>query len=173
MTVTSGDRVWWDDSGNVSPPECLPLVGPLEKDVYDGSGWTAARNQNLDEPGKPDLVRLVAGQGVVLFPSAKAAAGFVSASLQKWKACANRDFTLNVGASGTHPWAVGELTTTNGPLTVTRTQQDATGWAKGWKCQRALTARNNVVIDTAACGHLIRESAVNIADQIAIKIPTA
>jgi hypothetical protein len=141
----------------------------MERDVYAGSGWTAARSQEFSDFEGPEMARIAARQGVVLFPSAQAAAAFVRASQQKWSACANgSSFTLSDSVIGTHPWTVGELTSANSTFAATSTRQDGNSWA----CQRALTARNNVVIDTGACSHNITDEAVNIASQIAAKVPT-
>ena len=146
-----------------SPPECLPLGGAAEAAVYAGSGWTAVRGQSLEEPA-PDHHHV--DQGVVLFPSAQAAAAFVSASTQSWPACANRSYTDNVHNL---QWSVGPVSTTNGILSAITTLQTP---ANGWACQRALTARNNVVIDVAGCSYHTTEQGVSIADQIAAKVPT-
>jgi serine/threonine kinase PknH len=164
----SANQVWINSSGYVSPPECLPLNPPLQKDAYAGSSQTAARSQALDEFNfaAPDKNHSHVGQGVVLFPAAQAATTFVSASLQSWSACANRSFTLSIPNTEAQSWSTGGVTLTSG--TLTETQRDI----KGWVCQRALTARNNVVIDIVACGDNIAGQGVSIANQIAAKVPT-
>jgi serine/threonine-protein kinase len=53
-------------------------------------------------------------------------------------------------------------------LSATKTQQNS----KGWACQRALTAVNNVVIDTDACSYNLTDQRTTIARQIAAKVPT-
>jgi hypothetical protein len=63
-------------------------------------------------------------------------------------------------------WTVGPIANTNGTLSTTRTLEGGNGWA----CQRALTVRNNVAIDVAACSANPADAAVNIADQIAAKV---
>jgi serine/threonine kinase PknH len=146
-----------------SPPECIPLGGAAEAAAYAGSGWTAVRGQTLQEPqGFAHSV----DQGVVSFPSAQAAAAFVSASTQRWPACANRSYADNVGNV---QWSVGPVSTTNGTVSATTTEQ---GGQNGWACQRALTARNNVVIDVAGCSHNTTEQGVSLASRIAAKVPT-
>jgi hypothetical protein len=164
----SANQVWINSSGYVSPPQCLPLNPPLQKDAYAGSSQTAARSQALDEFdfAAVDKNHSHVVQGVVLFPSAQAATTFVNASLQSWSACANRSFTLSIPNTEVQSWSTGEVTLTSG--TLTETQHDI----KGWVCQRALTARNNVVIDIVACGDNIAGQGVSIADQIAAKVPT-
>jgi hypothetical protein len=65
-------------------------------------------------------------------------------------------------------WTVGPVSNTNGVLSFIQTVA-----ATAWTCQRALTAANNVVIDVFACSKDPAASgAVNIAHQIAAKVPT-
>jgi hypothetical protein len=63
---------------------------------------------------------------------------------------------------------VGPVSNTNGTLSATETQEGSSGYT----CQRALTAANNVAIDVLACSSNQSDSAVNIAHQIAAKVPT-
>jgi serine/threonine kinase PknH len=167
MTV---DRPWntLNDEGfnnPSSPPECIPLGGAAEAAAYAGSGWTAFRGQTLKEPQQ----RFTHGvdQGVVLFPSAQAAAAFVSASTRSWAACTSYMDNVN----NVH-YTVGPVSTTNGTLTAMTTRTATATVQGGWVCQRALTARNNVVIDVTGCSFNTTEQGVSIADQIAAKVPT-
>ncbi|SPM39254.1 hypothetical protein MNAB215_1436 [Mycobacterium numidiamassiliense] len=165
MTVS---RPWktLDDIGVAnpsSPPECLPVGGAGEAPVYNGSGFAALRGQTLEEPHQ---FKHAVDQVVLMFPSAQAAAAFFSASTQSWQACANRSYHDNVHNTDMN---TGPMSTTKGILTNTQTNPRTTGWA----CQRALTARNNVVIDVAACSYDITEQGVAIASQIAARVPTA
>jgi hypothetical protein len=102
---------------------------------------------------------------LVLFPSAERAGAFFAASAQEWPAC--RQYTHIQSGS---LWAVGPISNTNGTLSTTATQQNAN--APGWGCGRALAARNNVIIDVNTCSAKPADSAVNIANQIAAKVPT-
>jgi PknH-like extracellular domain len=65
-------------------------------------------------------------------------------------------------------WTVGPVSNTNGTLSATRPQVGGNGWT----CQRALTVANNVAIDVSACSYTQSDSAINIAHQIAAKVPT-
>jgi hypothetical protein len=161
MTVTQTWNTLLDVGENPAvPPECLPEDGALEAGVYAGSGWTAMRGQKLKQPRPSDYT---VDQGVVLFPSAQAAVAFAGASQQSWSACVNRSYT-----SGGNQWSAGPMSTTNGTLTSTITQQGT-----NWACQRALTASNNVVIDVSACTHgKTTDQGASIAGQIAAKVPT-
>jgi serine/threonine-protein kinase len=150
-----------------SPPECIPLSGAGEAATYNGSGSTAVRGQSLldkDTSGKHRYLHWTE-QAVVMFPSAQAASAFLNAATQGWPACANRGFHDNVDNA---QWSAGQVTTTNGILTATAAVTPSTGWA----CQRALTARNNVVIDATGCGFNTTEQGISIAAQIASKVST-
>jgi serine/threonine kinase PknH len=152
------------ESAYVADKACLPLTTSAESAVYAGSGWSALRGQALQGPGN-DTTYYVQ-QAVVLFPSAHDAGAFFAASTQSWSACANRQFTVN--DAGQQVWTVGPVSNTNGTLSATKTPQGGNGRA----CQRALTVANNVAIDIVACSNTPPGVGVNIANQIAAKVPT-
>jgi PknH-like protein len=62
---------------------------------------------------------------------------------------------------------VGAVSNTNGTLNARSTQDGA----NGWNCQRALTVRNNVGVDVAACSYNQGDFGINIAHQIANEVP--
>lgn len=49
-----------DDTASVSEPDCVDVWLPMEAPAFDGSGWTAARAQELAD-GAPET----ATQGIV------------------------------------------------------------------------------------------------------------
>jgi serine/threonine kinase PknH len=168
----------YDDSDKVDDKSCLPLEGPAQKQAYSGSGWRVLSGQELN--GKPSTehpqgIHQVE-QEVVLFPSAREADAFFTASPKSWQACANRQFNFVIPGSGNpaEVWTVGPISNTDGTLSATRTIQP--GHYLWRSCQRALTVANNVVIDVMACSYSRSDSqsnaAINIARQIAAKVPT-
>jgi PknH-like extracellular domain len=161
MSVTRTHFAMSDDSASMEPKECLALDGAAQAQVYAGSGFTAERDQTLQEGD--DFTHYVQ-QAVVLFPSAKQAGAFFTASAQQWPAC--RQYTHTQSGS---LWDVGPISNANGMLSTTSNQQNAS--APGWSCGRALAARNNVVVDVNTCSANPADSAVNIAGQIAAKVP--
>jgi PknH-like extracellular domain len=163
MTITKTVTAMGDASANVADKACLPLDAPEQAAAYADSGWTAVRGQNLQEPGDPHA-HLV-GQAVVLFSSAHDAGAFFTASAQRWPAC--RQFTHTMAGQPDVYDTVGPVSNTNGILSATLTHAGS-----AWTCQRALTVANNVAIDVTACSHTQSDSAVNIAAQIAAKVPT-
>lgn len=161
MTVTRNHTSMSDDSATMAPKECLAIDGTAQAQVYAGSGFTAERDQTLQEG---DNFTHYVEQAVVLFPSASQAGAFFTASAQQWPNC--HQYTHIQSKS---QWTVGPITNTNGTLSATATQQNAN--APGWACGRALAVKNNVIIDVNTCSANPADSAVNIANQIAAKVP--
>jgi PknH-like extracellular domain len=162
MTVTKTHTSMSDDSATMAPKECLAIDGAAQAQVYAGSGYSAERDQTLQEG---DNFTHYVEQALVLFPTAQQASAFFTASAQAWPACHQYTHTQ----TGSH-WAMGPISNTNGVLSTTATQLDAK--PPGWGCGRALAARNNVVVDVNTCSANPADSAVNIANQIAAKVPT-
>ena len=166
MTIAATSTALPDDVGNVPDKACLPIYGLGEVSVYAGSGWTAVLSQRLLESG--DTFTHIAVQSVVLFSSAHDAAAFFTASAQSWPACSNRRFIHTQAGQPDRGWTVGPISNTNATLSSTSTEEGGNGWT----CERALTVSNNVVIDVVACSYNQTDAAVNIAHQIATKVPT-
>jgi len=162
MTVTKTHFAMSDDSATMSPKECLAIDGSAQAQVYAGSGYTAVRDQTLQEG---DNFTHYAEQAVVLFPSAHQAGAFFTASAQQWPACHQYTHTQSGSL-----WDAAPISNTNGTLSTSAAQQNAK--APGWGCGRALAARNNVVIDVNTCSANPADSAVNIANQIAARVPS-
>lgn len=161
MKVTKSLIAMSDDSATMAPRECLAIDSSAQAQVYAGSNFMAERDQALQEG---DNFAHYAEQAVVLFPTAKQARAFFTASAQQWGAC--RQYTHTQSHSD---WTVGAISNTNGVLSTIATQQNA--MAGGWACGRALVVRNNVIVDVNTCSADPKNSAVDIANQIAAKVP--
>jgi PknH-like extracellular domain len=120
----------------------------------------------------------VVEQSVVLFPSAQQATAFFTASAQRWQACSNGSF-VHTMSGGREVWDVGPISNTNGVLSTAArisleiydrpTSQEGAGLT----AQRAMTVRNNVVIDVLTDSSSANDpAAVNVATQIAAKVPS-
>ncbi|MBI2697692.1 MAG: sensor domain-containing protein [Mycobacterium sp.] len=139
------------------PAECLFAYGPGENPVYAGSGFTAALGRDDSAtpatPGSKDMDP-EAVQYLVVFPSAAEAKVFFEASSKAWPACADRPLVVPADPGGAEiTWKVGQVNSSNGVLTTTITVSTTdNGTPVGGACQRALTVRNNVVIDVSGCG---------------------
>jgi hypothetical protein len=162
LTVNKKHDAMSDDSATMKPPECLAIDGSAQAQVYANSGFTAMRDQALNDGNS---FTHYAEQAVVLFPTAKQAKLFFLASGLRWPACHQYTHTQ----SGTQ-WVVGPVSDDNGALGVLSTQQQAkTG---GWACGRALAVKNNVIVDVNTCSANPANSAVDIANQIVAKVAT-
>jgi len=160
MTVTNNQTSMSDNSATMAPQECLAIDGAAEAPVYADSGYWAERDQSLNNG---DNFTHYLKQAVVLFPTVEKAGVFFDASAQRWPVC--RQYTHTQSES---QWSVGQISNTNGTLSTTATQQNAS--APGWACGRALTLRNNVMIDINTCSANPADSASKIANQIAANV---
>jgi hypothetical protein len=165
MTVTRNHVAMSDDSDTMEPHECLAVDGASQSQVYADSGFMAVRDQTLQLQQGENFTHY-AEQAVVLFPSAKQADAFVAGSEKQWLSCHEYKHTQ----SGTE-WEAAPPTNTHGMLSTVATQENA--GSTGWACGRALTAKNNVVIDVNTCSADPKDSAVDIANQIAANVPTS
>lgn len=161
MKVTNSRTAMSDDSATMAPRECLAIDSSAQAQVYAGSGFIAERDQTLQEG---DNFAHYAEQAVVLFPSAKQAGAFFTTSAQQWGAC--KQYTHTQSHS---EWTAGAISNANGVLSTIATQQNA--MSSGWACGRALVQRNNVIVDVNTCGADPKNSAIDIANQIAGKVP--
>lgn len=155
MTVTSELDEMTDNSENVSDPDCLGAVYGAEAPVYEGTDWTAVRDQVAREPGD-DNDHWVE-QTAVLYPSEQNAKDFFDRSLATWQDCANDAIVVG---EGEYLWELGDVSVDDTLITQKTTQEGADGWA----CQHALSYVSNVTVEAWACGYDITEEASEIAD---------
>lgn len=148
--------------GDNDRPDCGEIHGvALQKDL-DNSGYLAVRTQSLMDPRQTEHL---IDDAAIYFSTAKAANDFVTKQAQAWPKC--NGATLHPApAPGEEPsiWMVGSVTNRDGMLTVTNIEEGA----EGWQCQRALTARNNVVIDVRSCA--VNPQAITIATRMADRV---
>ncbi len=164
MKVTNSRSGMSDDSATMTPKECLAIDGSAQAQAYANSGFMAERDQTLGLQEGDNLTRFVE-QAVVLFPTARQASDFFTASAQQWPAC--HEYTH---VQSKTRWTVAAISNTNGVLSTVSTLQDPP--STGWKaCGRALAVKNNVVVDANTCSVDPKNSAVDIANQIAAKVP--
>ncbi|MFZ0905020.1 MAG: sensor domain-containing protein [Mycobacterium sp.] len=166
MTVTGTLTTLPDGSGQVPDKACVPLEGAGQATVYAGGGFTAVSGQRAADQPHAHLVEQI----VVLFPSAQGARVLrrVRPTLASLRQPQHDETTL---AGQTEAHTVGPVSNTNGTLSARVTGVLARNGSSG-ACERALTVANNVAIDIDACGENPSGAAVNIADQIAAKVPT-
>jgi serine/threonine protein kinase len=166
MTITGSLTTLPDGSGQVPDKACVPLEGAGQATVYAGSGFSTVSGQRAADQSHAHIVQQI----VVSFPSAQDARTFFDASAQRWPTCASRSHDETTPAGQTEAHAVGPVSNTNGTLSATVTGFLARNGSRA-ACERALTVANNVAIDIDVCGENPSGAAVNIADQIAAKVP--
>jgi len=146
----------------MKPIECLAIDGSTQAPVYANSGFTAERDQALNDGNN---FTHYAEQAVVLFPTTKQAHVFFISSGLRWPACHQYTHTQSRTV-----WTVAPISDANDALSTISTQQEAkTG---GWACGRALAVKNNVIVDVNTCSANPASSAVDIANQIVAKVAT-
>jgi hypothetical protein len=147
--------------------DCAEPDTPRQNIAYQGTGWQALVYQSLKEPSDPLHLARIVDQVAVNLPTADLAADFVNNQKTRWAGCSNARFTVMEGNIPTLTSLGTFHTDSDGILSITATPQGAEGWA----CGRALLARNNIVVDVAACDHDKQETeAIAIAKQIAAKV---
>ena len=160
MFVTESKTEMSDNSAIMAPQECLAIDGAAEAPVYADSKVRATRDQSFNNG---DTFTHYLKQAVVLFGYQKPAADFFEASVQQWPAC--HEYTHTQSGS---QWTVGDIINSDNTLHTVATYPEAA--APGWACGRALSLRNNVIIDINTCSAAPGDSAVRIAEAIGSKV---
>lgn len=159
IRVTASSQSMSDNSDGVSDVDCLGAIYGAEELVYDGSGWTAVRDEVLQEP-MTDNAHWVE-QIAVLYPSAEKAKAFVETSRTSWEKCGGT--SIDIDNSDVHStWKIDTANVSGDILTQQSTQR----YAGGWGCQHALTSVSNVVVEAWACSNSINDEAQSIASEM-------
>lgn len=154
MEVTSDLDEMTDHYAEVSDPECLGAIYGAEEPVYDGTDWTAVRDQVAREPSD-DNDHWVE-QTAVLYPAAANAQAFFDRSSDTWQECANDVVAVR---DGDYLWELNDVAVSDDMISQIANQEDADGWG----CQHALSLVANLTVETWACGYSITDEAVQMA----------
>jgi hypothetical protein len=159
LEVVSDMEEMSDNSHAVSDPDCLGVIFGAEEQVYDGSDWTAVRDQVAREPGdeKDHWVE----QTVVLYTSADDAKSFFEESNSNWEQCGGFSVAVD-DAESTYIWQVDELNDKDDLISQLTTQEDS----GGWECQHAMSLVSNAIVETWACAFGINDEAVEMAQEM-------
>jgi hypothetical protein len=159
IRVTASSQSMSDNSDGVSDVDCLGAIYGAEELVYNGSDWTAVRDEVLQEPAT-DNAHWVE-QIAVLYPSADKAQKFVEGSRTSWEKCGGT--SIDIDNSDVHStWKIDKANVTGDILTQQSTQRNAGGWG----CQHALTTAANLVVEAWACSNSINDEAKSIASEM-------
>lgn len=148
-----------DNADSVSDPECLGAIFGAEEAVYEGTDWTAVRDQVVgdDEDDRQHWVE----QAVVLYPSERHAREFFEDSSAAWADCAGFSVAVDDYES-TYIWHVEDLETRDDVIAQITVQEDF----DDWQCQHALSTVSNLTVETWACAFGIEDQAVEMAEGI-------
>jgi hypothetical protein len=159
MEVVSEMEEMSDNSRAVSDPDCLGVIFGAEEKVYDGSDWTAVRDQVVREPG--DDKEHWVEQTVVLYPAAKNAKKLFDDSKSNWEQCGGFSVAVDDDESS-YIWQVDDVAAKDSLISQVTTQEDS----GGWECQHALSLVSNVTVETWACAFGIKDEAVEMAQEM-------
>jgi hypothetical protein len=147
-----------DNADLVSDVDCLGAIYPGEDAVYDGSDWTAIRDELLLEATDADESRLVE-QTIVLFDNPDDAVEFFEASKDKWNACAQvTDIEVENG-----PWVPDGVQDVD--VRTISLKAEVSGTLEGI-CQHAMGVVANVIVEGFSCDVDDHDDAQKIATQI-------
>ncbi|MCV7191639.1 serine/threonine-protein kinase PknH/PknJ [Mycolicibacterium brumae] len=148
--------------------ECGAVFLPGQYSVYAGTGWNSARVQLLKDTEVRTLYML--NQAVVTYRTPADAQQAVDNQKPQWQACQGRTFDSQLAADQpVQHTTFGPLVDENGVLSMVTTKDDI----NNWRCQRGLSARNNVVIDLQACRVDLVDQGLLALNAIAEKIDAA
>jgi hypothetical protein len=151
------------DNVSVDPFDCTGAVVPGIEAAYVGSDYTGFVAQNLIS----DDQKFKVIQAIASFATPEDAQAFVDRQVSAWKQCTYTDVTATV-VDG----AADQLTTG----TVGESDDIASllifppGGGAGRNCERAITPRNNVVVDLRVCADSVGSAGRTLAGDIGEKI---
>lgn len=147
-----------DNSDLVSDIDCLGAIYPGEDAVYDGTDWTAVRDELLLEAGADDDGRLVE-QTLVLYDTPEEAVEFFEASKAQWRECAqNKDIEVENGA-----WVPDEVQEIDERSIALKAQVDGT---LSGICQHAIGVVSNLIVEGFSCDVNDHDDAQKITSQL-------
>lgn len=147
-----------DNADLVTDADCLGAIYPGEDAVYDGTDWTAVRDELLLEASGEDDGRLVE-QTLVLFDSADEAVEFFDASKDKWNECAQiKDIEVENG-----PWVPEEVQDIDERTISLKAK--VSGSLEGI-CQHAMGVVSNLIVEGFSCDVDDHDDAQKITTQL-------
>jgi serine/threonine kinase PknH len=153
----NGPGMFNDDA---NPAQCVGAVMTVAKAAYAGSGVRNTFVQALHERDQSELHTVF--NGVSTFGSAAEATSFVNQQSGIWQSCQASPIVLDPGKSKPLTWTLRDVAKRGDILTANAAMDGSPA-----TCQRALTARRNVVIDVMTCSREVADTAATLASEIA------
>ncbi|MBB5163546.1 sensor domain-containing protein [Mycobacterium sp. AZCC_0083] len=151
------------NGATVTPVSCAGAVNPGIDIVYLGSSFTGFAGQLLDN--EPQHVSVM--QALASFPGAADAQTFVDQQFADWQHCNDVDITQTVGNETPQYPKVATSAKTLGTNTVFISVPVDSGKRE---CQRAMSARKNLVVDVRICAANVGSKGWTLARDIGEKI---
>lgn len=130
------------DSAN--PVECTGVVIPDARTAYTGSGMHVNYMQAWRDPDSPAMSTIVTGLST--FDSGSAAAAFVDHQSTTWPTCSLKPIVVGPNDERRQTWNVSTVVKNGDTLVADLSMPHTPG-----RCEHALAARLNVVIDVVTC----------------------
>jgi hypothetical protein len=147
-----------DNADLISNLDCVGAIYPGEDAVYDGTQWTAVRDELLLEANGGDDGRLVE-QTIVLFDSADHAVEFFDSSKDKWRECAKlKDIEVEDG-----PWDPDEVQDVDERTIALKAKVSGT---LAGICQHAMGVISNLIIEGFSCDADDNDDALTITKRL-------
>ena len=147
-----------DNADLISDVDCLGAIYPGEDAYYDGSGWSAVRDELLLEADAEADAHLVE-QTVILFDTTGEAVEFFDMSKDTWRECAKtKDITVEGGR-----WVPDDVRDVSERMISLKAQ--VSGTVEG-TCQHALGVVSNLIVEGFSCDVADNDDAQEIATQI-------
>ncbi len=167
MTAGKPTTAMDTSSYTLSLPKCQGALYPVQGPAYTGTGYQAVSGLVYRDPKDSDgNTHHIVDENVVSFPTADKAKAFAQSAQESWKACAGQPITITTDQAKIYRWTFGQIAGDPPKISLTRTQENAQGWA----CQHAISAANNIVVDIDACDYKLSNQGAEAADQIVAKI---
>lgn len=157
-----------DESSSIDAPRCASAWAPGQAPAYAGAPWSTFSDASLADAKSPDPVHHSVVEAVFDFTTAGAAADYVNQTLSDWRRCSNQTVTYQPRGKPGARWQFGTATVSPDSTMVSLSQHPSA--TTDLSCERALTHRANIVIDTMACGADSAGQAVSVASTIGERI---
>jgi serine/threonine-protein kinase len=156
------------DSSFTDAARCASAWAPSQESAYAGAPFSTFSGATLADVKSPKPFHHNVVEAVFEFTSTSAAVDYVNKALSDWRRCSNQTVSYQPPGVPAARWQFGTATVSQGGTMLSLAQQPAA--APGFSCERALTHRANIVIDTMACGADSSGQAVSVAAMIGERI---
>jgi hypothetical protein len=152
--------------GSVAPPGCHSAWAPADWSTYQSSGYTGLARQSVLENPRKDAAVV---EAIIAFPDESTPRTIVQRMGAEWQRCRAQAFAADLGNGEPVTLELGSTQNSEGITSMLVRSRSVPGPS----CERAITARRNVVVDVLACSAKIGYFGSTIADEIGTRIANA